>query len=107
MGTNDYARLKEAANSDGSNRTGPTVSANVMCLTCHRAHASGWNFMARWDMKSKYLVIDGRYPGIDSGIKEINTGRTIEEMQKSYFGRAPSKFGESQNSLCNKCHTKD
>jgi hypothetical protein len=108
MGTNDYAILKGAASSNGFNRTGPTGNANVMCLTCHRAHASGWDFMSRWDMRARFLVSNGRYPGIDGEFKEINSrGRTVAEIQKSYYDRPARVFGYQQMSLCNKCHPKD
>ena len=108
MGTSDYTLLKAAARSDGSNRNGPTGNANVTCVTCHRVHASGWEFMTRWNMKNTFLVLDGRYPGIDSDVTERDTGgRKSVEIQKAYYDRMASSFGINQRSLCNKCHAQD
>ena len=33
-----------------------TASDNVMCLTCHRAHASAFNNITRWDMEDEFLA---------------------------------------------------
>ena len=67
MGTNDYSALKAAADSSGSSRGGPQGgNANVMCLSCHREHASGWDSMTRWNMNAEYMVYGGLFPGIDN-----------------------------------------
>lgn len=108
IGTNDYATLKLTANSIGSDRSGPSTEANVMCLTCHRAHASGWDSMTRWNMQSEFIVYNGRYPGIDSGAPErIAQGRSSEEVQKTFYDRPAKLYASYQRSLCNKCHAKD
>ena len=111
MGTNDYTVLKNTANSDGSNRSGPDTgkgNPNVMCLSCHRAHASGWDGIARWNMKSEFLVYKGVYPGIDNGsLLEMAQGRSVAEVQKTFYGRPSTLYASYQRSLCNKCHTKD
>lgn len=106
MGTNDYAELKKTANSNGSNKTGPGTNAQVMCLSCHRAHASGWDSMMRWDAASTYIVVNGNYPGIDnSSAGKYAHGRTSQEIMKAFYGRPASKFSEYQRSLCKKCHS--
>jgi len=111
MGTNDYGLLKRTANSDGSDRRGPDSGSgnpNVMCLTCHRAHASGWDSMTRWNMKATFIVYGGIYPGVDnSSPQEYAQGRTVAETQKAYYGRPVTKLAAYQRSLCNKCHAKD
>jgi hypothetical protein len=109
MGTNDYAVLKEAANSDGSNLKGPTGgSPNVMCLSCHRAHASGWDSMTRWNMQATFLVYDERYPGLDNGASaSYAQGRTEAEVRKTFYDRPASRYASHQRSLCNKCHGQD
>lgn len=108
MGTDDYTVLKQVANSNGSNTAGPDGSANVMCLSCHRAHASGWDSMTRWNTKSTMLVANGRYPGIDNGASVDDAqGRTEAETRKTFYDRPASRYALYQRSLCNKCHAKD
>jgi hypothetical protein len=111
MGTNDYDLLRATANSDGSNLRGPGAngdSPNVMCLTCHRAHASGWDSMTRWNNGATFLVMNGRYPGIDTGASpEDSQGRTEAEIRKTFYDRPASRFASFQRSLCNKCHALD
>jgi hypothetical protein len=111
MGTDDYATLKGTANSDGSNSSGPGFSGgrpNVMCLSCHRAHASGWDSMTRWNVRATFIVQDGVYPGIDNRAKSENAqGRTEAEARRAYYDRPASVFSAYQRSLCNKCHAKD
>ena len=106
--TNDYSVLKSVANSVGSVRTGPTGTANVMCLTCHRAHASGWDSMTRWNMQTEFIVYNGNYPGIDIGTPaEYAQGRTTAETQKTFYDRPATTYASFQRSLCDKCHPDD
>lgn len=108
MGTNDYTTLKAAANSDGSNKNGPEIGSNVMCLSCHRAHASGWDYMARWNMKSQVLLHEGQFAGTDNKAPAtIAQGRTVSESRKAYYDRPAKAFGTYQKGLCSKCHEKD
>ncbi|HEX9023204.1 MAG TPA: cytochrome C [Geobacteraceae bacterium] len=88
MGTRDYALLKATANSDGSNVKGPAIYVNVMCLSCHRAHASAWDFMTRGAMLSS---LDLR-------------GRSKAEIQRAFYNRSDSLTIARQKSLCNRCH---
>jgi len=109
MGTADYALLKETATSTGGQTAGPGTSSNVMCLSCHRAHASGWDHAMRWNTKSEFLVFNGEYPGVEvSGVPaRIAGGRTRAETRRAYYGRPATRFAIYQRSLCNKCHAKD
>ena len=111
MGTNDYALLKSTANSDGSNLAGPGTAGdtpNVMCLSCHRAHASGWDSMTRWNMNSTMLVYKSRYPGIDNGAPaRYAQGRTETEVRKTFYDRPAGRYAGHQRSLCSKCHARD
>lgn len=108
MGTSDYEILKSTANSNGSNRTGPSASAAVMCLTCHRAHASGWDYMARWNMKSQMITYDGNFVGTDiKSPPNLSQGRTSYETRKAYYDRSADSFSSFQRGLCSKCHEKD
>jgi hypothetical protein len=79
---------------------GPDSSDNVMCLTCHRAHASAFNNITKWDMEHE-LLADG-WP----------TAQNLIDMgalpNSDYYGRdIATEFGDYQRSLCNKCHVKD
>lgn len=108
MGTSDYSILKAVANSDGSNTRGPDTASTVTCLTCHRAHASGWDYMGRWNMKAQMLTYEGKFVGTD--IKSppgFSQGRQSTETRKAYYDRAADSFSAYQRGLCSKCHEKD
>lgn len=111
MGTDDYSTLMSAANSDGSNLRGIEgggSGAQVMCLTCHRAHASGWDSIARWNTSTTFLVVNGKYPGTDNFADPENAqGRSAAEVRKTFYDRQPSAYATYQRGLCNKCHAKD
>jgi hypothetical protein len=111
LGTSDYNILKTTANIHGSDRKGPDKAKgnpNGVCLICHRAHASGWDSMRRWNMKSKFVVYYSLYPRIDNGSPdEFAQGRTSAEAQKTFYGRPVNSFASYQRGLCNKCHAKD
>ena len=107
-GTEDKAVLVQHARTDGSYMKGPDSRSNVMCLTCHRAHASGWDHMARWNMATAFIVHKGAYPGINNGAPaEYAQGRSVAEAQKAYYDRPSTRFALSQRGLCNKCHVRD
>jgi hypothetical protein len=79
---------------------GPTTSDNVMCLTCHRAHASAFENITRWNMESELLA-----EGYPSAANLVAMGAVANA---DYLGRdIATDFGEYQRSLCNKCHAKD
>lgn len=106
LGISDAGTLSRL--SEKQNVLSAAGSANVMCLTCHRAHASGWDGMTRWNTKSEYLVYNGLFPGIDNGTpEEYAQGRTAAETRRAYYDRMPTAFAAFQRSLCNKCHVKD
>jgi hypothetical protein len=68
---------------------GPSATSTVMCLSCHRPHASSAPDAGRWDFNIQYLSDDG----VASGSYAI-----------------PNPYGPDthiQRSLCNKCHVKD
>ncbi len=107
-GTGETSVLAQHAKTDGSYARGPNSRSNVMCLTCHRAHASGWDHMARWNMAATFIVHKGVYPGINNGAPaECAQGRTLTETQKAYYDRPSTRFATYQKSLCNKCHVRD
>ena len=66
---------------------GPGPGSRIMCLSCHRAHASSAPDGLRWDPGVTFLALDGQESG-------------------SYA--QPSPYADpAQRSLCNKCHAKD
>jgi hypothetical protein len=95
-GTTDLSRL------DPSGTSGPGTSgpAQVMCLTCHRAHASAFPNIGRWDFSATFLAASHPRAG-DSGL-------TGSDVLHSYYGRdMAAEFGSYQRQLCNKCHVRD
>lgn len=79
--------FEDAANTTSST-AGPSAGSIVMCLTCHRAHASSAMDAGRWDFQVTFLSEDGD----ESGSYEI-----------------PDPYADpgNQRSLCNKCHVQD
>jgi hypothetical protein len=71
---------------------------NVMCLTCHRAHASGFPNITRWRM-AEFITSGGAY--------SLTGTMTATEYLAAMYARDPNKFATYQRSLCNKCHVKD
>ena len=79
-----------------------TGDENIMCLTCHRAHASGFNSMMRWDSKATFLI------ETDGSVWKTAPGHTDNVMTlMAYYNQPPTDFGILQRGLCNKCHAKD
>lgn len=90
-GTQATAYLAAVPFEDPANTTtstaGPTASSQVMCLSCHRSHATSAPNSGRWDFNVQFMNQDG-----------VNSG--------SYA--IPNPYGSAnQRSLCNKCHRKD
>ena len=97
--------MAAAACSDGSCLSGPGPQATVSCLTCHRAHASGWRAIMRWNPDTALLVYGGLYPGVNNGApSDYHMGRTEAETRRAYYDRPASVFALNQNRLCEKCH---
>jgi hypothetical protein len=87
--------------------TGPAADAgaNVMCLTCHRAHATAFNNAARWPFDATLVVEETFHntqtPALDPSLHSVaiyKDGATAD-METNY--------GLYQRSLCNKCHIQD
>jgi predicted CXXCH cytochrome family protein len=75
---------------------GPTGVDQVMCLSCHRAHASPFGDAARWDMAETFLV--------DSHPNTGDIDFVQSDVDNAYYNYT---FVTNQRSLCNKCHVKD
>lgn len=69
---------------------GATASSRVMCLSCHRAHATSAPQAGRWD----FNIDEWAQEGVQSGSWVI---------PNPYAATA----GPDQRSLCNKCHAHD
>ena len=91
---------KEASSLDPRSTAGPDPGANVMCLSCHRAHASAFRAIGRWDLDAHFLSRSHPAKG--------DTDASSADVMHSYYGLdIAAKFGTGQRSLCNKCHKKD
>jgi hypothetical protein len=104
----DYATLRTLDNNVNQQADG---TSRVMCLSCHRAHASGFEFMGRWNNAGEFIAVDGVWPGTDSPSSiasqaKYAQGRTVAETTAAYNG-AQMHYSSYQRSLCNKCHAKD
>jgi predicted CXXCH cytochrome family protein len=104
----DYAMLAGNSQNDDSVLDGPVGADQVSCLSCHRAHASGFEYALRWNPESEFLTYNGVWPGTDNGTPvQFARGRTEAEMQQAYYDREATVFATYQRQLCNKCHAKD
>lgn len=75
---------------------GPTGVDQVMCVTCHRAHATPFPDIGRWDFATTFIA--------DSHPMEGDGGLGTNDVTYKYYQYT---FVENQRSLCNKCHVKD
>ncbi|MCL7489802.1 MAG: hypothetical protein M8357_16675, partial [Desulfobulbaceae bacterium] len=90
-GTNDTQLL------DPTSTRGPNTNSRIMCLTCHRAHASAFSSIARWDFDAVLLADSHPAPG-DGGLAG-------NDVHHSYYSRnIPLEFGSDQGPFCEKCH---
>jgi len=79
----------DVASTATNSTAGPTATAKVACVSCHRAHATSAPDAGRWDFNVTGLAEDG----LESG---------------SYPIPPPAAYGATtQRSLCNKCHAQD
>jgi Doubled CXXCH motif (Paired_CXXCH_1) len=75
---------------------GPAANDEVMCLTCHRSHASAFPDAGRWDFAETFIAES--HPQITDG------NATQDDIDNMYYNYT---FATNQRSLCNKCHVKD
>jgi len=88
------------------------TSSRVMCLSCHRAHASGFAHSTRWQNENEMIAVDGQWPGTDATgtvatQAKYAMGRTVAETSAAYNNKPETNYATYQRSLCNKCHAKD
>jgi hypothetical protein len=106
----DYAGvLAPLAVNNDTQLGGPASTDQVSCLSCHRSHASGWEYALRWNMEGEFMTYNGSYPGTDTTptVPQFARGRLAAETQAAYYDRPVTKFATYQRVLCNKCHAKD
>ncbi len=106
----DYIALKAlAATSATTPLAGPASNAQVACISCHRAHATGWPEMTRWNNEGEFIVYNGLWPGTDTTptVPQFARGRVAAETAAAYYDRPATTFATYQRSLCNKCHAQD
>lgn len=89
--TFDFLVPIESGKIDSADNDEATAFSNVMCLTCHRAHASAFPAIGRWDFKIDLL----------SNSPVLSTPEGIN----AYYGQSiVSRYGKQRKSLCFKCH---
>lgn len=89
--------ITDASLLNPTSTVGPDSSSHIMCLTCHRAHASAFQHAGRWDFSAE-LVADS-HPALGDG------GVTGNDIFYSYYDRdMVIEFGAAQRNLCEKCH---
>jgi cytochrome c553 len=82
---------------DPNSTFGPDSNSTVMCLTCHRAHATAFRASGRWDHDAVLLADSHPAPG--------DTGVAGNDVLYSYYGRdIVTEFGSGQRAFCEKCH---
>ncbi|HEX9020973.1 MAG TPA: cytochrome C, partial [Nitrospirota bacterium] len=85
-----------------------TATSNVMCLSCHRAHASGFPSMTRWNNEAEMMTLiasNGTITYQSNPVK--SSGLSPSQTQRALYERPASVFGAYARVLCNKCHAKD
>ena len=105
IGSSDYTTVLKPITTMTPTK-GPSLTdgtPQVMCLSCHRAHASGWDGSMRWNSRSSYIVFAGKYSQVGD-IQPYGQGRNEMEAQAAYYDRPASAFGYNQFQFCYKCH---
>ncbi len=90
-----------------NNAPSVTGSQSVSCLSCHKAHATAWANMTRFDVASNYTTINGAYLSPDGTPGARGALYSQAQYKNAMDGRPSSVFAANQRILCNKCHAKD
>jgi hypothetical protein len=111
VGTNDFAVLKGRSGLTGAVDRSANTTNNVACVTCHRAHATGFESMLRFFYLNEFMTI-----GDAAGVASYETatftsarsaGLSVAQQTQAYYGRPASAFGPWARMQCNKCHAQD
>jgi hypothetical protein len=111
--SSNYTTLAGLAMNNNSQLGGPASTDQVTCMSCHRAHASGFVEMLRFDNGYEFTTVNSQYVGSDNtsvtGSRAYlqHRGRLNAEWQAAYYDRPATTFATYQRVLCNKCHAKD
>jgi hypothetical protein len=81
--------------------SGPGAGAQVMCLTCHRAHASANENAGRWDLGAEFIAESAALEAVDL------PGTEVVYYDSTGSVDVATKYGHYQRNLCNKCHVQD
>jgi predicted CXXCH cytochrome family protein len=105
---NDYTAMKAlAVNTDTVNHSAQTTS-NVMCLSCHRAHASAFESMTRYMLANEFMTTaDSTNAATYDTAGAPGQGYSVAQQTAAYYGRPATVFGPYARNYCNKCHAKD
>jgi hypothetical protein len=107
-GSADVAALLAAASSGAIPAPTPALlvaatTSNVMCVSCHRSHAAGFESMTRWSMQNTFVT--------EAGALVADAGKNDAQTKAAYYGRGigatGTGFANFQRVMCNKCHAKD
>jgi hypothetical protein len=98
--TGDYTVLAALAKNNDTTLTGPSSTDQVNCMACHRAHATGFPEMLRWNLENEFMVKNSVY-------QTTERGRSTAEAAAGYYDRPVTQFASYQRVLCNKCHAQD
>jgi hypothetical protein len=110
QGTMDLDVLKAGTTLTGYNGGYVAVAAsgtnsNAMCLSCHRAHASAFNFSTRWFNDGEFVTSTSGWATAKG--TNVTTAQNQTITKAGYYQRPSTMYGSYQRSLCNKCHAKD
>jgi hypothetical protein len=109
---NDYTTMKALAINTDTKDQSAQATSNVMCLSCHRAHASAWESMVRYNLGNEFMTIADTatnaavYADTNSNAA-VSQGYSTTQAQTAYYGRPATVFGPYARNYCNKCHAKD
>ncbi len=89
----EAATAEPSALDPASHTSGPQPGDRVMCLSCHRAHASPFRAAGRWDFDAALLA--------DSHPAPTDGGASATDVERRYYAYL---LPPGQTSLCAKCH---
>ena len=91
------------ADLDLTSTAGPATAGagQVMCLTCHRAHASAHNNAGRWDFEVELIAESHALASLDV------PATAAPYYRNGVVADVATEYGHYQRSLCNKCHVQD
>lgn len=108
LGTNNRTVLKpQAVTGTGgdSRHTAASTTANVMCLSCHRAHASAFKGMLRFAYGSgDFMTLTDSANNVIYDSATGGGGYSQAQLQTAYYGRPAEAFGPFARPYCVKCH---